>query len=76
MATTIQISEELQDKLNQMKIYDRETYEELIWDLVEDNMELSDETKRHIKQSEKEIKEGKIVPLSEVKKKLRLQKNV
>ena len=35
-------------------------------------MELSEETKRHIKQSEKEIKEGKTVTLAEVKKKLNL----
>ena len=35
-------------------------------------MELSEETKKHIKQSEKEITEGKTVSLSEVKKKLKL----
>ena len=49
-----------------------ESYEEIIWDLLEDTMELSEETKRHIEQSRKEIKEGKTVTLAEVKKKLGL----
>ena len=39
---------------------------------LEDSMELSEETKKRIKQAEKEIREGKIVPLSEIKKKLGL----
>ena len=51
-------------------MYDKESYEDIIWDLVEDTMELSEETKRDIKQSEKEIKEGKTVSLDEVKKNL------
>ena len=34
MATTIQISEELQEELNKKKFFDRETYEEVIWDLM------------------------------------------
>ena len=59
-------------ELKQRKLYDKESYEELIWDLLEDSMELSEETKRHIKDAEKEIKEGKTVPLSQVKKNLGL----
>ncbi len=70
MATTIQISENLQEELNKKKIFDRETYEEVIWDLIEDAMELSEETKKDIRQSEKEIREGKTVTLEEVKRKL------
>ncbi len=72
MATTIQVSEKLIKELKQRKLYDKESYEELIWDLLEDSMELSEETKRHIKEAEKEIKEGKTVPLSQVKKNLGL----
>lgn len=72
MATTIQVSEELLDELKQRKLYDRETYEEIIWDLVEDTAELSEETKRHIAQAEKDIREGRIIPLEQVKKKLGL----
>tara|TARA_B100000315_G_C14234118_1_gene432367 strand:+ start:373 stop:507 length:135 start_codon:yes stop_codon:yes gene_type:complete len=40
--------------------------------LKEDTMELSEETKKNIKQAEKEIKEGKTVSHAEVKKKLGL----
>ncbi len=69
MATTIQVSSKLMEELQNRKMYSKESYEELIWDLLEDSMELSEETKRHIKQSEKEIKDGKTISLSEVKKK-------
>ena len=72
MATTIQISEELQSKLIKRKIFDRETYEEIIWDLLEDTMELSEETKRDIAEARKEYKEGKFSTLEEVEKRLRL----
>lgn len=68
MATTIQISKELVEELKNRKMYDKESYETIIWDLLEDTMELSEETKRHIKQAENEIMEGKTVPFEEVKK--------
>ena len=72
MATTIQVSTKLLEKLKQRKIYDKESYEEIIWDLIEDSMELSEETKRNIGQSRKEIAEGRTITLEEVKKKLKL----
>lgn len=72
MATTIQVSAKLLEKLKQKKLYDKESYEEVLWDLLEDSMELSEETKRNIDQSRKEIAEGKTVTLEEVKKKLKL----
>jgi RNA polymerase-interacting CarD/CdnL/TRCF family regulator len=72
MVSTIQVSGELMKKLKDRKMYDKESYEAIIWDLLEDSMELSEETKRHIKQAEKEIKEGKTVKLAQVKKKLGL----
>lgn len=72
MATTIQISENLQEELSKRKLFNKESYEEIIWDIIEDSMELSEETKKDIAQSEKEIAEGKIISLEEVKKRLRL----
>ncbi|PIN75431.1 hypothetical protein COV18_03375 [Candidatus Woesearchaeota archaeon CG10_big_fil_rev_8_21_14_0_10_37_12] len=72
MATTIQISEELQKDLNKRKLFDRETYEEVIWDLIEDGMELSEETKRDIERSRAEIKQGRIHTLEQVKRELGL----
>lgn len=70
--TTIQISKDLLEELKSRKMYAKESYEEVIWDLLEDTLELNDETKREIRQAEKEIKEGKIHTLEEVKKELRL----
>ena len=73
MATTIQVSNKLLEKLKDKKMYGKESYEEVIWDLLEDSMELSQETKEHIRQAEKEVSEGKTIALSEVKRKLGLQ---
>ncbi len=58
MATTIQISSQLLEQLKQMKLHEKESYEEIIWDMVEDRMELSKQTKRAIKEYEKDVKEG------------------
>ena len=70
MATTIQVSEKLVKKLKMRKMHEKESYEEIIWDLLEDTMELSEETKRNIEQSKKEISSGKTVTLEQVKKDL------
>ena len=72
MGTTIQISKDLMGKLKQMKMHAKESYEEIIWDLLEDRMEFSDETKKNIVQSEKEFKEGKTHKWEDVKKELRI----
>ena len=72
MATTIQISNELLEELKKRKLHEKESYEDIIWDLLEDTMELSEKTKQDIKKAEKEIKEGKTVSLDEIKKKIRL----
>jgi len=72
MVTTIQITENLQEKLNEKKIFDRETYEEVIWDLIEDTQELSKETKIELTQSREEIKQGKFHTLKQIKKELKL----
>jgi len=72
MVTTIQVSEELTERLKERKLYDKESYEEVILDLLEDSMELSEETKKNIEISEKEIKEGKIVSFEQIKKRLRM----
>ncbi len=70
MDTTIQVSKQLVDKLKAMKIHTKESYENLIWDLIEDRMEFSDETKKNIAQSERDFKEGKFKTLEQVKKEL------
>ena len=72
MATTIQISENLQKELSKKKLYDRETYEEILWNMIEDTTELSEETKKELAESRKEVSEGNIHTFDEVKKELRL----
>jgi len=70
MATTIQVSEELVKELRNMKMFEKETYEEVIWDLVEDSLELSKETRENIEKSRKEISQGKVHTLEEIEEKL------
>jgi len=71
MVTTIQISDELLERLKIMKLHEKESYENILWDLIEDCMELSEETKKNITISEKQIKEGKTISLEELKRKER-----
>ena len=71
MATTIQISSDLLNQLKQMKMHEKESYEEVIWDMVEDRMELSEESKAAIAEYEKDVREGnwdKFSSLEEVKR--------
>ena len=70
--TTIQISTELKDALSKMKISKHESYEEIIWDLIDDRKELSDETLKNIAEAEEDIKAGRMFSLEEVKKELGL----
>jgi len=72
MGTTIQISKDLQELLQTRKISNKESYEEVIWDLIEDTMELSEETKREIEEARKEVKQGKVKSISKVKRELGL----
>jgi hypothetical protein len=69
MVTTIQISNELKDKLEKRKTNPKDSYEDVIWDMYEDTAELSAETKRRIAQSRKEAAEGKTIPFQEVMRK-------
>ena len=71
-STTIQISQDLQEELSKRKIFSRETYEKIIWDLLEDTMELSEQTKKEIEIARKEFKEGKFITHSQLKKELGL----
>ena len=72
MVTSIQISEKLQRELVKRKLFDKETYEDVIWDLIESVRELSEETKREIVEAREEIKEGRVHTLADVKKELGL----
>lgn len=69
--TTIQISKELLEDLKSRKMYDKESYEDIIRDLLEDTMELSEQTLANIKKSKKDIRAGRIKTLAQVEARLK-----
>lgn len=71
METTIQISPNLLETLKIMKI-GKESYEDIIWDLIEDSKELSEEAKKNLAIAEKEVREGKVHKWEDVKKGLKI----
>jgi predicted transcriptional regulator len=73
MATTIQISKDLLNTLKARKMYDNESYEDILWCLLEDSMEFSDETKKNIAEAEADIKAGRFITHEQLKKELGLK---
>ena len=71
--TTIQVSQELVKTLVIRKMYEKESYEDLIWDLLEDSQEINEQTKQDIAKSLAEIKAGKTVSLEKIKLKYGLK---
>ena len=73
MDTTIQVSHELLERMREMKMHEKESYENIIWDMLEDRMEFSKQAKENIIKSEKELKERKTISFEEIKRKVRGQ---
>ena len=73
MVTTIQISDKLKKELARKKLSNRETYENIIWDLLEDTIELNEMTKKELGESRKEIKAGKVSTIGQIKKELNIK---
>ena len=69
MATTIQVSNEVRNKLEKMRLFSRESYNEVIERMMEDDLELNDKTKKEI---EERMKNPKLVSHEEVKKRFGL----
>jgi len=59
-------------ELKRRKLYDSETYEDIIWDLIEDSMELSKETLLAIEEAKEDFKRGRTISHEELKKELGL----
>jgi predicted transcriptional regulator len=70
MVTTIQIKDEIKVVLNQMKLFERETYNDVLERLIEDFQELNEETRQEIKSAIKEIESGKYVTHEKLAKEL------
>lgn len=68
MPTTIQVSDNVKLVLDRMKIIKRETYNEVIERMIEDDLELNEKTKREIEEARK----GKSISHVEVKKRFGL----
>lgn len=72
MSTTIQISDEVKKELDRKKLYGRETYNEVIERMIEDDLELNEATKKDLEEAIKDIKSGKYVTHEQVKKRFGL----
>ena len=72
METTIRISKEVKKTLDKMKIYERESYNDIIELLIEDTKELNEKTKKEIAEARKKIKKGNFYTEEEAKKILNL----
>lgn len=70
--TTIQVSDKVKQMLANKKLRSSETFEDVILDLIEDTMELSEQTKKDIKEAQKDIKNGKVYHWEDVKKELNI----
>ena len=70
MVTTIQVSQRLQKELSRKKFSESETYEDVIWDIIEDTEELSEETKKELAMARADVHAGRVHTLAEVKRKL------
>ena len=66
--TTIQISCDIKHRLDRMKMFGRETYNEVIERMIEDDFELNEQTKKEIEEARK----SKSISHEEVKKRLGL----
>jgi predicted transcriptional regulator len=59
--TTIQVTSEIKNKLEELKLSDRDTFNDVIEDLIEDTMELSEQTKKELLESMAQIERGEFV---------------
>lgn len=73
MATTIQLEEDTKRTLERVKLFPRETYDQVIKRLVRnetDDEVLSPETVKNIERALEDVKAGRTYTLKEAKKKL------
>ncbi len=70
MPTTIQVKEEVKKALDRMKLFERETYNDVLERLLEDLKELNEETKREIEAALQDIEEGRYVEHETLRKEM------
>ena len=73
MVTTIQLEEKTKEKLERMKLFPRETYNEVIIRLVltsQEETELGEQTIKNIERALEDVKKGRLYSTKEVRKEL------
>lgn len=68
MTTTIQISDELKEELGSMKLHRKETYEDIIWAILQDIKDLDEQTLKEIERARAEIRSGSFYNLEEARR--------
>ena len=68
METTIKVSSEVKSMLDRMKMHQRETYNDIIELMIEDNLELNEKTKKEVEEARKRIAKGEFYTQEEVEK--------
>lgn len=67
MNTTIKVSQDFVGALKSIKSQTNQSFEEILWDLLEPYLDFSAEAKKAIEKSKKDAKEGKTFSLAEIK---------
>lgn len=70
MPTTIQIGNKMKEKLERMKLSNRDTYNDVLERVLEDLEELDGVTKKELDAARKQIKEGRFKTHEDVGKEL------
>jgi hypothetical protein len=76
VATTIQVGKKTRDRLKELKIHPKESYDKVVERLLAlrtDEGELSAETIRDIELSLEDIKSGRTLSMNEVKQRLKIK---
>ena len=74
-ASVVRVGERTKERLDQLKLHPRETYDDVISRLTElaiDDEPLSDETREHLRRSEEDIKAGRTRRLADIARDLDL----
>jgi len=67
-STTIKINPQTKQTLDKMRLFERDTYNDIIERMIEDNLELNEKTKKELAEARKRIKRREFVTLEEVEK--------
>lgn len=73
MEATIKVSQDVKSMLDRMKMHQRETYNDLIELMIEDNLELNEKTKKEIEEARKRIAKGEFYTEEEVERMFNLK---